>query len=183
MFGNTGPRGPTPQAIKLSTRQQEILERIVRRANSPQWQVRRAQIILRAAAGARNQHIANELHLDHQSVRKWRQRWRQAAQPLGEAEAQTNDKELSRMIQAVLADATRSGTPGKFTPEQICQIIALACESPEACGRPVTHWTPTELADEAVKRGIVESISPRSVGRFLKSGAVKATSNPLLAQA
>jgi transposase-like protein len=36
------------------------------------------------------------------------------------------------------------------------------------CGRPVTHWTPRELADEAVKRKIVSSISPRHVGRFLK---------------
>jgi len=181
MFGNKGPRGPSPQVIELSARQQEILEQIVRRANSPQWQVQRARIILRAAAGARNQHIANELHLDHQSVRKWRRRWRQAAESLREAQAE-DDKKLSQMIQAVLADAPRSGAPGKFTPEQICQIIALACESPEACGRPVTHWTPTELANEAMKRGIVDSISSRSVGRFLKSGAVKTTSVALLAQ-
>ena len=29
-----------------------------------------------------------------------------------------------------------------FTPEQLCQLMALACESPEVSGRPVTRWTP-----------------------------------------
>jgi putative transposase len=48
--------------------------------------------------------------------------------------------------------------------------VALACEAPSESGRPVTHWSTTELADEAIKRGIVEDISARSVGRFLKGG-------------
>ncbi len=34
-----------------------------------------------------------------------------------------------------LADAPKPGAPPKFTPEQICQIIALACEKPADCGR------------------------------------------------
>jgi putative transposase len=46
--------------------------------------------------------------------------------------------------------------------------MALACEKPEAADRPVSTWTPRELADEAVKRGIVTKISPRTVERFLK---------------
>jgi putative transposase len=60
--------------------------------------------------------------------------------------------------------------------------VALACEDPRDCGRPVTHWSTTELADEAVKRGIVESISPRSVGRFLGRGGPQAASHALLAK-
>jgi putative transposase len=60
--------------------------------------------------------------------------------------------------------------------------MALACEDPKATGRPVSHWTPRELADEAVHRGIVLSISPRTVGRFLKGGRPQAPSEPLLAQ-
>jgi putative transposase len=51
------------------------------------------------------------------------------------------------------------------------QIIALACERPNESDRPVSSWTPTELADEAVKRGIVEHISARTVGRFLTVSA------------
>ena len=44
---------------------------------------------------------------------------------------------------------------------------AVACEPPEKSGRPVTEWTHAELADEVVRRGIVESISPRHLGRLL----------------
>ncbi|MEP0854374.1 hypothetical protein NC991_28995 [Funiculus sociatus GB1-A4] len=46
----------------------------------------------------------------------------------------------------------------------------------------MSHWTPTELAAEAIKRGIVEKISPRSVGRFLKGSYSTTPSSPLLAQ-
>ena len=70
--------------------------------------------------------------------------------------------------QRFLSDSPRSGWAGKFSAEQVAQIIAVACEPPEKCGRPVTHWTPRELADEVKKRSIVASISVRQVGRFLK---------------
>jgi transposase len=81
-----------------------------------------------------------------------------------------------------LQDAPRPGTPATFSAEQWCQIIALACEPPEASGRPLSHWTPRELADEACKRGIVGTISKRHVGRFLKSGRSQAAQESLLAQ-
>jgi FixJ family two-component response regulator len=48
-------------------------------------------------------------------------------------------------------------------------LEALACEPPSASDRPVSHWSQQELGDEAMKRGIVDRISQRSVGRFLKS--------------
>jgi putative transposase len=64
----------------------------------------------------------------------------------------------------------------------VTQIIAVACEPPEKCARPVTHWTPRELADEVKKRGIVPSISARQVGRFLKGGGSPAPSKPVLAE-
>ena len=40
-------------------------------------------------------------------------------------------------------------------------------------GRPITHWTAYELADEVVKRGIVVSISPAQVGRSLREAALQ----------
>jgi hypothetical protein len=93
-----------------------------------------------------------------------------------------NDKELAELIEQVLADEPRPGAPSAFEPEQIAQIIAVACEDPPESGRPVTHWTPQELADEVIKRGIVTSIPPRSVGRFLKWGGLRTPSEPLLAE-
>jgi putative transposase len=68
----------------------------------------------------------------------------------------------------LLSDAYRSGTPPKFSAEQVVQIIALACEAPLDSERPVSHWTPKEIAAEAMRRGIVKSISVQSVERFLK---------------
>ncbi len=59
--------------------------------------------------------------------------------------------------------------------------MALACEKPEASERPVSTWTPHELAEEAVKRGIVEQISPRTVERFLKGERFAAPSQAVLA--
>ena len=76
----------------------------------------------------------------------------------------------------------RPGAPTTFSAEQWCQIIALACEPPEASERPISHWTPRELADEARKRGIVATISERHVGRFLKSGRAQTAQESLLAQ-
>ena len=50
-----------------------------------------------------------------------------------------------------LKDLPRPGAPDKFTPEQVCQLIALACENPETYDRPITHWTARELADKRRK--------------------------------
>jgi putative transposase len=82
----------------------------------------------------------------------------------------------------MLADAPRPGAPGDFSAEQLAQLISVACESPEDSGRPVTHWTPRELRDEVVKRGIVDTISTRTVGRFLKRSRSQTVSLDILAQ-
>ena len=67
-----------------------------------------------------------------------------------------------------LKDAARRGAPARIAPEQICAIVALACERPEDVGVPLSHWSASDLAREAVRRGIIDTISPRSVGRFFK---------------
>lgn len=163
-------RGPQPVRLHVTARQRKILEQIVRRARSPQVEVTRAKIILAAADGLNNQHLAERLGLQPRTARTWRGRWAEAADRLTAIEIEGDEAALRQVIQALLGDAPRPGAPATFTPEQICQMMAVACESPEACGRPVSHWTPPELADEVIQRGIVPSISPRSVGRFLKRG-------------
>ena len=72
------------------------------------------------------------------------------------------------MIENILSDAPRPGTPKFFRVEQVVQIVANACEDPNKFQYPVSHWTPTELAQEAKKRRIVEKIFSRSVERFLR---------------
>ena len=173
---------PHPRAIPLnvSAQQQDILFRLVRRATCPQRLVRRGKIIL-AAAEASNTKITQDLRVDHEPVRLWRLRWQAAESRLQAIEAAGNPKRLSQAIEALLTDEQRPGAPGTFTFEQYMQIMALACEQPITADRPVSAWTPRELADEAVKRGIVTTISPRTVERFLKGERFAAPSQAVLA--
>jgi transposase len=67
-----------------------------------------------------------------------------------------------------LKDLPRPGTPARITADQRCQIEAMACEDPEDSKRPISQWTSREIADEVMKRGIVDSISPRHAARLLK---------------
>ena len=176
------PRGRQAVQISVTERQRVLLEQIVRRDRSPQRDVRRARIVLQAAAGMQNKEIAADVKTHTQTVQCWRSRWAAAFGRLEQVESEIDDKELYALILDVLSDHPRAGCPATFTPEQICQILSVACESPEASGCPVSHWTPRELREEVMRRGIVEEISVRHVGRFLKSGGSKALSDALLAQ-
>lgn len=157
--------------IDVSQRQQQLLQQIIRCKTNSYRLVQRAQLVLLAAEGMKNTMIGEQLQLSRTSVRQWRQRWLEAVAQLQTAEAEgISDLELTQKLVAVLSDEQRPGSPAKFSLEQIVQIVAVACEQPASSGRPISHWTPRELAQEVVKRGIVQVISPRSVGRFLKRG-------------
>jgi len=143
---------------------------MVRRSTGEQRLAQRARIVLATARGGLNRDLAKDLGVGVGTVGKWRRRWAAAQEQLAAAEKSPRRSDLSRCITEILVDAPRSGWPGIFTPEQIVEIIAIACEQPEEDSeRPVSHWTPREVAEEAVKRKIVPSISIRTVGRFLKS--------------
>lgn len=167
--------GPQPKSIKLTDKQSSILEQITRRQTAPQQLVRRANIILTLNEGVNNEQGADQLNLDRKTVRTWRGRWLEASPGLLRAEASSviSDKELTGFIEEVLSDAPRSGAPATFSPEQIVQIVAVACERPQDADRPIGHWTHQELAAEVIKRAIVPSISSRQVGRFLAEADLK----------
>ena len=135
----------------------------------------RAKIILAAAQGQSNQCIANELGIHRETVRTWRGRWHEVSQALSatETEAEAEEQDLPSLVRGVLADLPRSGAPSTFSPEQMVQIVAVACEPAKESGRPITHWTRRELAEEVIEREIVESISPRTVGRYLDEAELK----------
>lgn len=174
-------RGPQPPAVLLSDRLRSVLEHLTRRHTSPQRLVRRLQIVLAASSGLNNDQTARHLGIKRHTAQVWRMRWLAAATRLEEAvTAGDDDRLLARLVEDALDDAPRAGTPPTFTAEQVIQIVALACEPPPGSDRPVSHWTPREVADEAVVRGIVSTISPRSVGRFLKRGPSSTASEPLL---
>jgi transposase len=176
---------PNPQAsvLHVSLLQREILQKMVHRPTNAQRLVKRGQIILEAAEGVSNSKIAQHVQIDYETVRRGRDRWHGAQAHLEAIEATGKPKQLGEAIEVLLTDKKRPGAPETFTFEQFMQIIALACERPNESDRPVSSWTPTELADEAVKRGIVEHISARTVGRFLKGERFAASSQSVLAHA
>jgi hypothetical protein len=158
--------------ITVSDRQRGILEKwVLNKAGTPYRLVERCRIILLSAEGLSNTEQGRRLDVDRQRARRRRTRWASNEERLAAAEQEgATDKDLAKLLSSLLEDDGRSGTPSKFTAEQLTQIIAVACELPEESDRPVTHWTPSELADEVKQRGIVESISPRHVDRVLKGG-------------
>ena len=152
--------GPKPPVVELTDEERRALEELVRRHKTGQQVADRARIVLLAAEGLNNSAIARQLSLEADTVRLWRQRWLRVS---GVALA---DLPLA----ARLADAPRPGTPARLRPEQVARIVALACEAPGASGRAISHWSTTELAREIVRRGIVDTISPRHAARLLKRG-------------
>lgn len=165
--------GPMPPAVELSEEERRALERLVRAHTTGQTLVLRARIILAAADGLNNAQIERALGCDVETASIWRRRWvRARAVPLEEIG-----------VAERLADAPRPGAVPRITAEQVCQIIALACAQPDASGRPISQWSHRELADEIVKRGITERISPRHAGRLLQGRRSQAAPEPLLADA
>src|SRR5438445_13813409 len=162
---------PRPPKVVLSERERTELERLVRAFTTGQQLALRARIVLAAGDGLNNLQIARELGVDDETPGHWRRRWLQFREvPLEEVS-----------VAKRLADAPKCGAPAKFTPEQVCQIIALACEQPADSKRPISQWSHRELADEIVRRGITDHISPRHAARLLKSGRLAAAPRALLA--
>ncbi|HEX4206142.1 MAG TPA: helix-turn-helix domain-containing protein [Ktedonobacteraceae bacterium] len=174
---------PNPQAsvLQVSSLQHELLQSMVHGTTNAQRLVKRGHILLEAADGRSDSKIAQHLRVDYETVRRWRDRWHAAQARLQVIEATGKSKMLSQAIEVLLTDGQRPGAPATFTFEQFMQIMALAYETPASADRPVSAWTPRELADEAIKRGIVKRISPRTVERFLKGEHFAASSQTLLA--
>jgi len=183
----TMPRATAPP-ITLTARQRAVLDHLARAGTTAQQIAQRAWLVRAAADGMSTGAIARTWEITWRTAQRWRARWHVAQEALLAAEADGgpgDDRALTTVVLGSLADDPRPGAPPTFTPEQLCQLMAVACEPPGDSGRPISHWTPRELADEASKRGIVERISARTVGRFLVSGRGRraAAPHPVLAHA
>ena len=124
-------------------------------------------MILLAARRQGPSEIARQLGIDRKTVRRWCQRWQRGREGWQNGLNCASSQSLEMRLISLLQDAPRSGTPAQFSPEQLTRIIAVACEDPQACGRPISHWSGGEIAEEVVKRTIVAQISERTVNRLL----------------
>ena len=149
-----------PKLLELEKEEKEELEKILARHSTSQQVAKRAKIIVMASEGKNHRTIARALNISRKMARLWRDRWLELKQ-----------KDIS--VVKRLMDAPRSGKPTQFTTEQVLQLFAIACESPDKYGRPISHWTARELAEEMIEQKIVESISPRHVARLLSEASLK----------
>jgi putative transposase len=70
--------------------------------------------------------IARELKISRDTARHWRRRWLDMA---------GDEKSVLERLQ----DAPRSGSPPKFTLEQLTHLFAIACEDPRESGCSPDH--------------------------------------------
>ncbi|WP_260147166.1 helix-turn-helix domain-containing protein [Streptomyces sp. CEV 2-1] len=108
-------------AIFLTATDRKRLKKVAWGHKSEYRQRVRAQIVLHAAHGRSNAHIARETDLHLDTVRRCRRRF--AEQGL-----------------AGLRDRQRSGRPSSFTPLQAVEVKALACRLPAESGVPLSRW-------------------------------------------
>lgn len=152
--------GPQATKLELTAAERQELTRLVVARSTAQQVVLRARIVLLLADGLTNVAVGRQVGVSREAVRLWRDRW------LALQEAPLADLSVADR----LADAPRPGAPPRIGAEQVCAIVALACEAPEQSGRPISQWTGREIAEEITRRGIVETISTRHAARLLKRG-------------
>ena len=157
--------GPKPEAIELSDQARQDLEKLAARHTTGQQKAQRARIILKGAEGKNNAEIGREVKQSIDMVRLWRRRWLDLA-GIGLDDLSVEER---------LDDLARPGAPSRLSADQVCRLEQMACQAPDKTGRPISQWTGREIADELIKRGIVETISPRHAARLLKKGASNRT--------
>jgi transposase len=144
----------SPFIVVLTAAEEAVLTTRARSGRTEHRDRVRARIVLAAAAGCSNAAIAAELGLCVDTARRWR-------------------RQFSEQRLAGLTDRPRSGRPRRFTAVQVAAVTALACTLPAETGIPLSRWSSTELALEAVGRGVAEAISASTVRRWLTQSVIK----------
>jgi len=111
-------QAPAPP-LSVPEADQTALRAIARAPTSEQRLATRARIVLRAADGVANQHIARELGVALMTVKLWRRRYAEAGI-------------------AGLADRPRPGHPPTYGREERERVVALAMGPPP---EGTSHWS------------------------------------------
>ena len=141
-------------SFRLSKREREALEAIVRHQRGESRLYRRARMILLANGGASKASIARQLGTNRTRVGEWL--WRFEGERL-----------------SGLTDSERSGRPAKITALERHQVIAAACRAPSELGVDRAIWTHDSLREALVSAGLVREISTTVVGNILDDAEIK----------
>jgi transposase len=132
--------------VALTDAEREQLEQLLRSGKHATRKITRARILLKAAAGCRDEEIVEALGVGRVTVERVRQRF------------------VERGLDA-LNDGPRPGKKPKLDAKGEARLIAEACsKAPE--GRE--HWTLQLLSDRVVALGLTESYTAESVRKVLK---------------
>jgi transposase len=147
-----GPRSKYP--IELTETQVTQLRHLSLSYSAPYAEVQRARILLLAHQQPTwpNSQVAHTVGCAADTVKEWRRRWRQ---------------------QGTLQATARAGAPRPFPALGRAQIVALACSKPSAHGKVWKRWSGEKLAQVAVEGGIVSTISPSTIRRWLRQDKLK----------
>jgi transposase len=146
--------GRSSFVVTLTASQRRFLKRLVGRPTAQQRQVTKARIVLGAAAGLANAHIARKLQIAPNTVGKWRKRF------------------FTEGFDG-LADRKRSGRPRAFPAAVVAYAKAVACELPRTRGIPLSRWSLAELRAELLASGLVSEVSTTTLWRWLADDPIK----------
>lgn len=168
--------------VELGVLEKSILHKIVCSKTLGSSLRERSQIVLAASEGVTNRQIVRDHGIEEHRVGIWRNRWAEQHESWKQLDPALRPKMSQKLVCRWLVDAKGRGKKPTITEEQRALILAVACEPPEQSGYPHTHWTDRLLAEEVVRRGIVESISHTWIWKFLKIARPQAAQKPVLAQ-
>ena len=140
--------------LRLSRKEQEALDEILRHQRGEARLYRRARIVLLAAEGVSKSSIARQLGTNRSRVGDWLRRF-----------------ERDRL--EGLGDLERSGRPAKISSLERHQVIAAACRSPRKLEVARDVWSHESLRDAVVAAGLVREISTASVQSILDEAEIK----------
>ncbi len=139
--------------VDLRNDEQTELDKLTRQGKVSARKMKRAQILLKAGLGWRDEDIMQALDTSRSTVERTRRRFVEGGLP------------------KALNEDARPGQRRKLDGRAEAHLVALACsERPDSQAR----WSMRLLADKLVELGVVESISHEAVRQTLK----KTRSNP-----
>jgi transposase len=131
--------------VQLNSEQRTALERLARARSEPARVVERARIILLAADGRKNKHIAERLGIMPETAARWRQRF------------------LAGGMAALMKDAPRPGRQRTIRDAQVKRVVKMTLHQKPS---NATHWSTRAMAQAA-------GISEASVRRIWRAHGLK----------
>jgi transposase len=138
--------------VTLTTEERQQLEALVRGGTSAARRIKRAQILLAADGGSKDEAIAQHIGVGSSTVYRIKQRF------------------VEDGLERALDEAPRPGAPRKLGAADESLLIAVACSEPPD-GR--AKWTLDLLAGEMVRLTSHKTLSRDTVGRRLDEMAIK----------